>query len=349
MKLNTSANSNFNQCEFYVEGMHCAACELLIERKLAKFKGVKNVEAILTKNKVFLKLDKNINPEEIRADLSKLIEKDGYRLLSEKPKSSKINWKDLGIAAIIGGILILAFLLIQKLGLINVLNNGKFNYPLVIFIGFIASLSTCMAVVGGLVLSLSSSYAKKQQVKAMVLFHFSRIISFFILGGVIGIIGSAFTLTEVTSLVLNLILFVVMLVMGINLLDIFPWAKKLQLSMPKFIGKKTLELERDTENIFTPILLGAATFFLPCGFTQSMQLYALSTGSLLNGAMTMLLFALGTLPVLALISFASIRLAKTLQSGLFFKVAGILILFFALFNFIAALTAIGFIKPIFNI
>ncbi|MBP6911491.1 sulfite exporter TauE/SafE family protein [Patescibacteria group bacterium] len=48
--------------------------------------------------------------------------------------------------------------------------------------------------------------------------------------------------------------------------------------------------------------MGIGTFFLPCGFTQSMQVYTLSTGSFLAGGLTMLSFALGTLPMLLLLS-----------------------------------------------
>ncbi|MDR2416217.1 MAG: sulfite exporter TauE/SafE family protein [Candidatus Peribacteria bacterium] len=38
------------------------------------------------------------------------------------------------------------------------------------------------------------------------------------------------------------------------------------------------------------------TFFVPCGFTFAMQLYAMQTGSFLSGGVVMLLFAVGTLP-----------------------------------------------------
>ncbi|NCP77121.1 sulfite exporter TauE/SafE family protein [bacterium] len=41
---------------------------------------------------------------------------------------------------------------------------------------------------------------------------------------------------------------------------------------------------------------GALTFFLPCGFTLAMQAYAITTGSFITGALTMMAFALGTAP-----------------------------------------------------
>jgi sulfite exporter TauE/SafE len=98
----------------------------------------------------------------------------------------------------------------------------------------------------------------------------------------------------------------------------------------------------------TPVLLGIVTFFLPCGFTQSMQLYTLTTGSFLTGGLTMLVFALGTLPMLALLSFSSLSIQDKAKSGAFFKTAGLVVIFFAVFNLINSLVIIGLIPPVFN-
>jgi sulfite exporter TauE/SafE len=138
-----------------------------------------------------------------------------------------------------------------------------------------------------------------------------------------------------------------MLILGINLLDTFHWAKKLQLSMPKFISRHAHGVSQ-LNHTLTPLLVGIATFFLPCGFTQSMQLYALTTGGFLSGGLTMLSFALGTLPVLALISFSSFSIQNSKKSGIFFKSAGLIVILFALFNLINALVVIGVIPPVFN-
>jgi sulfite exporter TauE/SafE/copper chaperone CopZ len=332
-------------CEFYVEGMHCAACELLIEKKLSKFVGVRKVNAKLNESKVYIEAEQKFSAEE----LCKLVENEGYRIVENKETIKKFEKKNLILGFLISIVFFTVFLLLQKAGIINLASgDGQITLPFVFTVGIVASLSTCMAVVGGLVLSLSSNYAKENQAKPMLTFHISRIVGFFILGGLIGLLGSAFDLTPVMSFILNFVLFIVMLIMAINLLDVFPIVKKLQLRMPKFIGKRAMNVG-ESKNFFTPILLGAVTFFLPCGFTQSMQLYSLTTGSFLNGALTMLVFALGTLPILALISIASSKFSKGLQSSLFFKTAGFIIIFFAIFNFTAALAAIGIIKPIFNI
>jgi sulfite exporter TauE/SafE len=101
-------------------------------------------------------------------------------------------------------------------------------------------------------------------------------------------------------------------------------------------------------HILTPLLVGVATFFLPCGFTQSMQIYTLTTGSFMTGALIMFTFALGTLPVLALLSFSSLSIHKKAQSGIFFKSVGLIVIFFGIFNLINSLVAIGLIQPLFS-
>ena len=59
-------------------------------------------------------------------------------------------------------------------------------------------------------------------------------------------------------------------------------------------------------------------------------------------------FALGTLPVLSLLSFGFLGIHKKAQSGIFFKTAGIIVIFFGIFNLVNSLAIIGVIPPIFN-
>jgi sulfite exporter TauE/SafE len=183
-------------------------------------------------------------------------------------------------------------------------------------------------------------------VKPQALFHVGRVASFLVLGGVIGLIGSAFRLNVTGTFVLSMSVALFMLAIGINLLDVFRWASPLQPSMPRFVSKRALGA--DLTHTFTPALVGGATFFLPCGFTQAMQFYAVSTGSLIAGALTMFCFALGTLPALALLSFTSLAVRTRAKQGVFFKTVGLLVILFAVLNVANSLAAIGAIQPVFN-
>jgi uncharacterized protein len=287
------------------------------------------------------------NKAEIANELSKVLEQHGYKLSTEK-EIKKAKWSDFKIALPVALGFALLFILLQKIGIVNLVGGGAVTYGTALLIGVIASLSTCMAVVGGLLLSMSATFSKEgDRVRPQVLFHVGRIISFFIFGGIIGAVGSAFTLSTSLTFLLGIAIAVVMLILGINLLDVFPWAKKLQPSMPKFISRHARGVSK-FNHTFTPFLVGVATFFLPCGFTQSMQLYTLTTGSFINGGVTMLVYALGTFPILALISFSSFSISENSRSGVFFKSAGLIVILFALFNIINSLAVIGIIPPVFN-
>jgi sulfite exporter TauE/SafE len=286
-------------------------------------------------------------PEQIAEELTAPLKSHGYTVSLEK--QTKVNkWSDFKVAVPIAIGLGILFILMQKLGIVNLASTGSTSYGTAFIVGIVASLSTCMAVVGGLLLSMSATFAKEgDKVRPQLMFHGGRIISFFVFGGVIGAIGSAFTLNTSTTFILSLIIGIVMLILGLNLLDVFPWAKRLQPSMPKFIAKHAHGVSKFNHTL-TPLLVGVVTFFLPCGFTQAMQLYSLTTGTFFGGALTMLAFALGTLPVLALVSFSSFSIRNSSKSGIFFKSAGLVVILFSIFNIINSLVIIGVIQPIFN-
>ncbi len=349
----STQNNNQQTHTFYVSGMHCNACILVTESELEDVSYITKAKSNLNTDSVeitgnFGDKEKNV----IAQDLTQILLKHGYTLSTEKinKNNSKIkNWSDFKIAIPIAITFAILFLLLQKIGLVNLINGNNVSYGTAFVIGIIASLSTCMAVVGGLVLSMSATFAKEgDKVRPQLFFHGGRIVSFFIFGGVIGSIGSAFTLSASVSFTLSIIIGIVMLILGINLLGVLNWAKRLQPSMPKYVSKHALGVLKFNHTL-TPILVGIVTFFLPCGFTQSMQLYTLTTGSFLKGGLTMLAFALGTLPILALVSFSSFGIQNSSKAGIFFKTAGLIVIMFAVFNLINSLVVIGVIPPIFNL
>ena len=333
---------------FHVHGMHCNGCVVLTESEIGDLPNVVKVKSSLKNHSVEVEGDfGNKTPEQIAEELTIPLKPHGYTVSIEKQQHNA-KWGEFKTALPIALGFGVLFVVLQKIGLVNLVNAGNVTYGTAFVIGIIASLSTCMAVVGGLVLSMSATFAKEgDKIKPQLMFHGGRIVSFFILGGVIGAIGSAFTLNSSATFVLSLIIGIVMLILGINLLDTFHWAKKLQPSMPKFIARHAHGVSKFNHTL-SPLVVGIATFFHPCAFTQSMQLYTLTTGSFLEGGLTMLAFALGTLPVLALVSFSSFSIQNSSKSGIFFKTAGLVVIMFALFNLINSLVVIGVIPPIFN-
>lgn len=334
---------------FHVSGMHCSACILLTESELQEHPKVSSAHSSLKTHSVEVTGDfGEMAPENIAEELSTLLEKHGYRLSAERPIAGGKSWTDFKYALPIALGFAVLFVALQKMGIVNLVDAGSVSYGTAFIIGIIASLSTCMAVVGGLVLSMSATFAKEgDRVRPQLLFHGGRLAAFFLLGGVIGALGANFSLSTGATFALSLVIGLVMLILGINLLDVFPWAKRLQPTIPKFLSRHAYGVSK-LNHTLTPLLVGVATFFLPCGFTQSMQLYTLSTGSFMAGALTMSAFALGTLPVLALISFSSFSIRESSKAGIFFKSAGLIVILFAIMNIVNSLVIAGLIPPIFN-
>lgn len=341
--------NNLKKYNFHVHGMHCKACVALIDSEMSELPEVKNAKSSLSDHSLVLEADFGAkSDQEILDYLTSKVNSFGYSVSFEKENHSK-KWSEFKIAIPVALGFLILFVTLQKVGLVNLVNTSNVSYGTAFVIGIIASLSTCMAVVGGLLLSMSASFAKEgDKTKPQILFHVGRIVSFFVLGGAIGALGGAFTLGITGTFVLGIIIGLVMLILGINLLDVFHFTKKLQVSMPSTISRYAHKV-KNINHTMTPFFVGIATFFLPCGFTQSMQIYTLSTGSFIKGGLTMLAFALGTLPVLALISFSSFSIKDSSKSGIFFKSAGLIVIIFALFNIINALAIIGLIPPLFNI
>lgn len=333
---------------FHVQGMHCNSCPLYIEETFTELSHVDTASASLEVRQVTVTGTFTGSPEEVATELTGYIRAQGYALSVEK-KDEQANWHDLVRALPIAAFFIAGFLLLQKAGITNLISTGTVGYGTAFAIGLVASISTCLAVVGGLVLSLGASSAKEGGTwRTQTLFHVGRIGGFFILGGLIGAVGSTFQLSLNASMILSGLVALVMLILGLNLLDVFHGTKRFQPTMPKLFARGVLQVSKH-DHYLAPFLVGVGTFFLPCGFTQSMQLYALTTGSFLSGALTMLVFALGTFPMLALLSFGSVNIAHKPWKGVFFKTAGLVVIALALFNIANVLATAGIINPLFNL
>jgi plastocyanin domain-containing protein len=85
-----------------------------------------------------------------------------------------------------------------------------------------------------------------------------------------------------------------MVIMGINMLGLFPALRRITPRLPGSIGN-ILKGQHAGKG---PLIIGFLNGFMPCGPLQAMQLYALSTGSPIRGGISMFLFCLGTIPLM---------------------------------------------------
>jgi sulfite exporter TauE/SafE len=227
------------------------------------------------------------------------MEKDCVTCSIERPRV--FQW-DQFIIAVLG--VAVAYVVLTKTGILSYAPadaTGKGLFA-VFGVGLVAAFSSCTAVISGLILGMSSrqavqhpnaSFGKRMQ--PHTLFNVGRLVGFAGFGAMVGALGSVFELSSLANGILVLAIAVLMIGVGIDLLRIFPAGFGLR--VPKKFSQAIHRLS-ERNDMIAPMMLGALTFFLPCGFTQSMQLYALSTGSTVQAAMIMAAFALGTTPAL---------------------------------------------------
>ncbi|HVX93155.1 MAG TPA: sulfite exporter TauE/SafE family protein [Candidatus Dojkabacteria bacterium] len=360
--------NNLNEtrtCTYYVDGMHCASCEILIEKKALKKFNLQSVNASLNKGTFdFAYTGQRPNVD----DLTKEFKDKGY-VFSEKKflkdNSPAISFKNGEIfinkeklsnllkVICLGILFIFLFKLFDSSGLASRINLTQ-NSSFISFFSFgiIAGFSSCAALIGGLLLSLSKQWVETYvdndnyfvKLSPFIMFNIGRLISFFVLGGILGLAGKAFGLSAYSNPIFTAIIIILvsifMALLGLQMLGV-QWASRFQISLPKSITSKIAN-EDNFKGKLMPLIIGLLTFFLPCGFTITAQAIALTSGSFLSGALVMFFFALGTLPVLAFISFSSVSFSlKPKFNQMFNYVAGLLVIFFALYNLNAQLNVLG--------
>ncbi|MBS3117040.1 sulfite exporter TauE/SafE family protein [Candidatus Woesearchaeota archaeon] len=341
-----------------VKGMTCTSCEVLIERNLKKVPGVSDVKVSRAKEHAEVTCECEIPLSELQKAIAEngytlsLKDESGETLPFEKESyfsTHKKRFAEIGAMLLfIGGI----YLLLTYFGILpkgyGVTEN--MSYGFIFLLGLTAGTSTCLAVAGGLLLAVSAKFNEKNQdltnrLKAVphLYFNLGRVGAYTLFGGLIGYVGSFLTLSSTVNGILTIVASLFMILVGLQLLKIFPWLERFQLKMPKFIAHKLYDAgsheqtEATRRNAF---LFGAGTFFLPCGFTQALQLYVLGKGDFLTGGLTMLAFSLGTLPALISIGALSSFSKGSFQRH-FTTFSAVLVIILGIFNIPSGLVLTG--------
>ena len=343
-----------------IEGMVCVNCENLIEDILLDNNGVNQVEVSYTKG--LAKINYNENKTSIN-DLIRVISENGYKVidfsnevnedLSNKNKKSKKRDidcanKDEDNTFLIIIIILGVILLLKKFGVSNIFSvfptpNENTSYSMLFIIGLFTSLH-CVSMCGGINLSQCINYndtidkGTLSTIKPAFLYNLGRVISYTIFGAIVGGIGSIISFTGWMQSLIQLIASIFMIIMGLNMLNIFPWLRKLNPRMPKIFAKKF-----KSKNNNSPFFIGLLNGFMPCGPLQAMQIYAISTGSVTKGAISMFLFSLGTVPLMFGLGTLSSYMSKKFSNKIMkFGAILVIVLGFSMFNNALALSGINF-------
>lgn len=332
----------------FIRGMHCRSCELLLEDAIGKVEDVKKVKVDFHKSQAIIEYS-NIAPNENK--IASVIKNAGY----EVSQSKTIPWitedeSDLRNIIFSITLLIVLYYFLRNTGLFDIsIQDAEVTTGFALLIGLVAGVSTCMALVGGLILGVSARHAELhpeastwQKFRPHLFFNCGRILGYALLGGLLGLIGGALQISGGFLSFLTLAVGFIMIILGIKLTNLSPKISSLTPTLPssiaRFFGLAKHQREYSHRASF---LTGVLTFFLPCGFTQAMQLYAVSTGDFKTGAIIMGAFALGTAPALLSIGGLS-SIMKGAMARVFYAFVGILVIVFGAYNIKSALFVLPF-------
>ncbi|MBU5313508.1 sulfite exporter TauE/SafE family protein [Tissierella carlieri] len=298
---------NSNKIKLLIEGMTCSHCEMTIEKKLISMKGIFNVKASYAKCEVNIDYDKDIiSIKEIRKAINTL----DYKVVDFTRKNQfASNTQPLYILIIILSV----YFILNHFQLLNVTNyfpqiQSSMGYSMLFVIGLLTSLH-CVAMCGGINLaqSLHSAENSRSVINSNLLYNLGRVVSYTVIGGIVGGIGSVISLEGSFRGAVVIIAGIFMIIMGFNMLNIFPWLRYINIKVPRFLSKRINSKKAKEKSSF---YIGLLNGLMPCGPLQSMQLYALSTGSIVAGSYSMFLFSLGTVPLMFILGTISSKLNK---------------------------------------
>jgi sulfite exporter TauE/SafE/copper chaperone CopZ len=282
-----------NLIKLRIGGMTCSNCERRIEHALLGLAGVKSAKVSYRGGFAEIVYSpKAVSVFEVKA----AVENAGYKVLSGSTQEPQSATRIAGLLVLI----VALYVLLSQFGILNLLVPSQLaqtnmGLGMLFVVGLLTSVH-CMAMCGGINLSQTVG---KSGLAPTALYNLGRVISYTAVGFIVGALGSVISFTQTTQGILKLLAGVFMIIMGINMLGIFPSLRKLTLRLPHIRnGSKS------------PLIVGLLNGLMPCGPLQAMQLYALSTGSPIKGAISMLLFSLGTVPLMFGLGALSTVLSK---------------------------------------
>ena len=311
-----------------IDGIHCNHCIDTITNALLKNKNIKEVK--IKNNIAHITYDKKLSNREIIKIIIDIdyFTKEEYISDNLKNIDTTIRLKEFIVIVVV---LFALWFLINKIFGYNIFNvipniDSSITYGMLFVTGILTSIH-CISMCGAINL-IAIVDSKNKNYKRPILYNLGRVVSYTIIGGLVGLLGSVISLNSTINGIIILVASLIMLLMSFNMLGI------IEFKLP-FINK--IRLKTKSRNSF---VIGLLNGLMPCGPLQAMQVYALSTGSFIKGALSMLIFSLGTVPLMLLVGIFY-NLVKGKGKIIVNKVASVLILILSIVMLNRGLLALG--------
>ena len=219
------------------------------------------------------------------------------------------------------------------------------NLWLIFLTGLTTGGLTCLALQGGLLATAiaaqrgSQDHSWRSTIFPTLIFIGAKIGAYTSLGLLLGWFGSMFTLSLTLQIIVQFVVGIFMIATALRMLDVHPVFRKFVLTPPKAVFK-FMRTNAKSGSYFSPLILGLATVFLPCGTTQAMEIQAIGSGNPLLGAAILFAFTLGTAPIFFVLGSVATRFSQTMNHYVY-PFAATLVLFLGIMAIDNGLTLSG--------
>lgn len=203
--------------------------------------------------------------------------------------------------------------------------------------GSVHCIGMCGGVVGVLMMGLSPPVKPSylNLFPYLLTYNLGRIGSYMLAGGLVGWFGSQFKPwlpVQVHVWISSLF----MIALGLYISGWWPGLVKLE-KLGSYLWRRIAPLGQyflPVNNLFRALSLGVVWGWLPCGLVYTALALSLAAGSAIAGGLVMLVFGLGTLPMLLAIGSATQWLTEFTHQPMVRRMMGALIILFGIYTLV---------------
>ena len=206
-----------------------------------------------------------------------------------------------------------------------------------IILGLMGSLH-CIGMCGPIAFMLpvdqSNNYKKFAQI---FVYHFGRLLAYGIIGLIFGLLGKGlfvFGMQQKLSIIIG-VLMIVLVLIPYRTFNQYNLSKPIYKLMSKVKNRLGQELKKKSPDTF--LTIGFLNGFLPCGLVYIALLGAISMGNPIEGGLYMVLFGMGTIPLMT----AAIYFSGLLKGSMRQKVQQLIPVFVVLIGALFILRGLG--------
>ncbi|MCK0178188.1 sulfite exporter TauE/SafE family protein [Flavobacteriaceae bacterium S0862] len=137
-----------------------------------------------------------------------------------------------------------------------------------------------------------------KKISQIAIYHFGRLLSYSIIGLIFGLVGKGlyiFGIQQQLSIVIGVLMILVVLI-PYQTFNKYNFSKPIYKLISKVKNALGKELQKKTPDTF--LTIGFLNGFLPCGLVYMAIFAAIASGNALQGSLYMLVFGLGTIPLM---------------------------------------------------